>query len=309
VYLLDKYGRTTTNHLSTIEQMITMAKVWDMWMIVDGSKKVCTMLELIALFDAYNYHNYVFFGYENGNETTPELYYQQYLNTPKGIRIVLDPPNHSITNESLTTIKTLFSDRVEDVYIRTWGGDEQYFALVKSYGFKIMYNSPSNILVPPNTPLVDVILSDESIYQRYPSKMIAKSTTMENSYDSAVHETLSFFACRNSTNTDIADWPLLGNFVTGMNMRNTNGNYGAQFGITTGGRIAYRGKSAGNWLSWYKPISALADRSLTGKPTEGTFERGDIIMNPSPSAGGYIGWVCVTAGSPGTWKGFGLIES
>jgi len=26
-----------------------------------------------------------------------------------------------------------------------------------------------------------------------------------------------------------------------------------------------------------------------------------------PAAGGYVGWVCTTAGSPGTWKGFNAI--
>lgn len=36
-------------------------------------------------------------------------------------------------------------------------------------------------------------------------------------------------------------------------------------------------------------------------------EVGDICYNTSPSAGGAIGWVCTTAGTPGTWKEFGAI--
>lgn len=43
-------------------------------------------------------------------------------------------------------------------------------------------------------------------------------------------------------------------------------------------------------------------------PTTGTWTKGSIIYNTSPTAGGFIGWICVTAGSPGTWKGFGTIE-
>lgn len=43
-------------------------------------------------------------------------------------------------------------------------------------------------------------------------------------------------------------------------------------------------------------------------PTSGTCARGDIIYDNTPSAGGYIGWVCVTAGTPGTWKAFGAIS-
>lgn len=43
-------------------------------------------------------------------------------------------------------------------------------------------------------------------------------------------------------------------------------------------------------------------------PTTGTWNVGDIFFNTSPSSGGYIGYVCTTAGSPGTWKTFGLIS-
>jgi hypothetical protein len=34
---------------------------------------------------------------------------------------------------------------------------------------------------------------------------------------------------------------------------------------------------------------------------------GDRIMNSVPAAGGTIGWVCTTSGTPGTWKTFGSI--
>lgn len=44
-------------------------------------------------------------------------------------------------------------------------------------------------------------------------------------------------------------------------------------------------------------------------PTTGTWQRGDIVLNASPSAAGTIGWVCVTAGTPGTWKTFGTISA
>ena len=37
-------------------------------------------------------------------------------------------------------------------------------------------------------------------------------------------------------------------------------------------------------------------------PTTGTWLRGSIAWNTAPSAGGTPGWVCVTAGTPGTWK-------
>lgn len=39
-----------------------------------------------------------------------------------------------------------------------------------------------------------------------------------------------------------------------------------------------------------------------GIPSVGTWKQGDILFNNAPTAGGTLGWVCVTAGDPGTWK-------
>lgn len=47
----------------------------------------------------------------------------------------------------------------------------------------------------------------------------------------------------------------------------------------------------------------------TAPPRKGAWQVGDIVYNLAPRPGGYIGWTCVEAGSPGTWKGFGRIES
>jgi len=53
--------------------------------------------------------------------------------------------------------------------------------------------------------------------------------------------------------------------------------------------------------------SSVARFIAAAAPVAGTWARGDIVFNSTPSAGGYIGWVCVTAGTPGTWKAFGAI--
>lgn len=44
-------------------------------------------------------------------------------------------------------------------------------------------------------------------------------------------------------------------------------------------------------------------------PTSGTWLAGDLVYDVSPSAGSNVGWVCVTGGSPGTWKTWGTIAS
>jgi len=40
----------------------------------------------------------------------------------------------------------------------------------------------------------------------------------------------------------------------------------------------------------------------TAAPTTGTWKRGDIVWNSQPSALGTPGWMCTTAGTPGTWS-------
>jgi len=42
-------------------------------------------------------------------------------------------------------------------------------------------------------------------------------------------------------------------------------------------------------------------------PTTGTWRVGDIVYNSAPASAGYVGFVCTVAGTPGTWKSFGLI--
>lgn len=58
------------------------------------------------------------------------------------------------------------------------------------------------------------------------------------------------------------------------------------------------------YTNGFKPIPS-AYRFLeyrTAAPTTGTWKQGDIVWNSQPAAGGTPGWVCTTAGSPGTWK-------
>lgn len=46
----------------------------------------------------------------------------------------------------------------------------------------------------------------------------------------------------------------------------------------------------------------------TSAPTTGTWIKGTKVVVYEPAAGGYTGYVCTVAGTPGTWKGFGLIQ-
>lgn len=52
-----------------------------------------------------------------------------------------------------------------------------------------------------------------------------------------------------------------------------------------------------------------AINTASAAPTTGTWLVGDKVWNSAPTASGKIGWVCVTAGTPGTWKAFGVIDA
>lgn len=65
------------------------------------------------------------------------------------------------------------------------------------------------------------------------------------------------------------------------------------------------------WLTNGLSLGKSGRAALTGSgnrpPSEGTFDKGALWLNEEPAQGGYIGWACVTAGTPGTWRPFGLI--
>jgi hypothetical protein len=44
-------------------------------------------------------------------------------------------------------------------------------------------------------------------------------------------------------------------------------------------------------------------------PTSGSYKSMDRVENLGPLPGGFIGWVCTADGTPGTWKGYGLIAT
>jgi hypothetical protein len=47
----------------------------------------------------------------------------------------------------------------------------------------------------------------------------------------------------------------------------------------------------------------------TSTPTSGLWATGAIVYNAAPTPGGFLGWVCTSGGSPGTWKSFGAISA
>ena len=64
-----------------------------------------------------------------------------------------------------------------------------------------------------------------------------------------------------------------------------------------------------NWnYNWIGSKQSVSNPNGNIAPASGTWAVGDKVWNFTPAAGDYIGWVCVTAGTPGTWKEFGAIN-
>jgi hypothetical protein len=55
--------------------------------------------------------------------------------------------------------------------------------------------------------------------------------------------------------------------------------------------------------------SELIIQPASAPPSTGRWAVGNRVYNSAPTAGGNIGWVCTTAGEPGTWKTFGDIAA
>jgi hypothetical protein len=103
------------------------------------------------------------------------------------------------------------------------------------------------------------------------------------------------------------------NVISG-NTSNQNGTYGIYIntGVTNTtvvGNVLYDNTTA-DWTDAGTDTEAFDNIGVplnkvgygTAIPTTGTWYRGNIVWNTTPSAGGVPGWMCVTTGTPGTWK-------
>lgn len=122
------------------------------------------------------------------------------------------------------------------------------------------------------------------VYNLRKSKWIVDNLTVRGEIDG------NFYVDRSVGNNALVNWSTAGanNFYAGVQF-----DMAGDFGIFyADGTIAKR----------YPAAQKTTETYNTTIPTTGTFARGSIVWNIEPSAGGVPGWMCVTAGTPGTWK-------
>lgn len=71
-------------------------------------------------------------------------------------------------------------------------------------------------------------------------------------------------------------------------------NFAEDASITTAGPVRFEGKK-------FEVASET--------PASGSYNKGDVVWNTDPRPTGYVGWICITGGTPGDWKPFGQIAS
>jgi hypothetical protein len=81
-------------------------------------------------------------------------------------------------------------------------------------------------------------------------------------------------------------------------------------GVFAACNISPRGETVRTWYNEDVFIFLESSTITYGDmPTAGTWRRGDRVYTSYPSSGGTEGWICVTSGTPGTWKTFGAITA
>jgi acetolactate synthase small subunit len=232
------------------------------------------------------------------------------------------------------------------VYSTNWNISGNVFAGIEeaiiqtSYNVVYGYNGQNNIVISNNT--MQGLTGTAAKYAVYVSNC-TNLTVTNNSIESAtlpialaathstgLHFSNNFISCSNATQgislyrcqtADINNNTItVKNTGTGVVVENDvtypstfvrmNGN--TMLGVLTKG-IEVANATAGTVYiqnTWApQATTVLSGYYTTAAPIAGTWNIGDIVYDATPSASGYIGWVCVTAGTPGTWKTFGAISA
>jgi hypothetical protein len=109
------------------------------------------------------------------------------------------------------------------------------------------------------------------------------------------------FSIKNSNIVDfeLSDHIVIGNYENLSRPLNLYGN------VTIGVSAPQDGVA----LTVDGPVSFQRKKFEIGSnyPSSGQYNKGDIVWNDDPKPTSYIGWVCITPGTPGIWAPFGAI--
>lgn len=111
--------------------------------------------------------------------------------------------------------------------------------------------------------------------------------------------------------TFVNSFPLVDGYDFGTNSPTAFVNVNCKNGSavdTTALQYSPFGLSALSWVANGAASPKFSWTYAVAAPVAGAHLVGDIVWNSSPVSGGFVGFICTGAGSPGTWKTFGAIS-
>ena len=102
------------------------------------------------------------------------------------------------------------------------------------------------------------------------------------------------------TNAGTKRWVLLGTRYLDADLTFTD--------LGTGFKLS-GGSGTSKYIVVENDVTLPSQDTGAAAPTSGTWIRGHIRWHTAPELGGFLGWICVTAGTPGTWAEFGFISA
>lgn len=123
--------------------------------------------------------------------------------------------------------------------------------------------------------------------------------------------TVSSLSIQNHTSVkSVTSRALLASFATTSNVDIVNCTFNKTTGLSNNVRMdtAFGNVNAGALVQDQVYSEGYVRGYRSSAPASGTYILNDIFYNTAPASAGFIGWVCTVAGTPGTWKTFGLIS-
>lgn len=153
-----------------------------------------------------------------------------------------------------------------------------------TYGVNNSNSSADNELIFTNN---NISINGRALYIKKGKKVIISNNLIE-SYRNIIESVTNLSINNNIINHTSGQYSAFDSDIFSANTR-VNFNNNLIYGSSTGGI--------------YQESPYIG--SGTAAPVSGTWNRGSIIYNSTPSSGNPIGWMCITAGDPGTWVSLG----
>jgi len=238
------------------------------------------------------------------------------------LRGVAAPPGNSVGNlEAIVAVQAAQTPNATDTQIRVGGIDDSFRA--KAFvnlgagtpAFDIETSAAAGRVLGASTAAIHTINGKLTVQTpgANPAVFVNSSVSgqtatsallqvrQNGTYDTSAGFTQSFGVQAQSISTHSGGGSSLRNVGLQATAANAEINWALE---TANGDVQLNTASGITKLN----TSLLGVGTRAAAPSTGTHVAGEVVFNADPISGGFAGWICVTGGSPGTWKSFGVIS-